>query len=78
MEVNISSGRQNKIEVGDLIKTDSGHYLMITEEFGERYHLINLMGKDEMCASSIEELLYDITITEHYKNDELQISLRGE
>lgn len=78
MEVNISSERQNKIEVGDLIKTDSGHYLMIMKEFGERYHLINLMGKDEMCASSIEELLYDITITEHYKNNELELRLKGE
>lgn len=80
MEVNILNKRRNKYEVGDLIKLESGNHVMIIEGlYGDGYTLMHIDGQIISCwYSTVEELLEGLHIEEHYKNNELQISLKTE
>lgn len=79
MKINILNKKRNQYEVGDLIKLGSGKYVMIIEGvYGDGYALMHVDGQIISCwYSTIGELLEGLHIVEHYKNNELQISLEN-
>lgn len=78
MKINISKEKQNGYAVGDLIRIDTGNYLMIVRCL-ERYNLVSLNGETILYGyKSIEGLLNNVIVTERYKNNELEIKLKGE
>lgn len=80
MEVNINSKRK-PYEVGDLIEVSgfiSGTgFRMIINNNNNQYFLINMEGRTTTpYYDSIEELLEKRNILNHYKNNDLEISLK--
>lgn len=75
MYVNIQNTK-NQYEVGDVIRTKL-KYRIIAKNDKDKYELIDLNGEVVLYDyDSIDELLADLTITEHYKSNELELRLR--
>lgn len=76
MEVNINSKRE-PYEVGDLLEISGFGFRMIIKNNNNDYFLINLEGQTTTSSyDSIEELLEKRNILNHYKNRDLEISLK--
>ena len=77
MEINIHSEKRT-YEVGDLIEIRGCYgFRMIVKVNTKRYALMNMNGQISTCTySSMEELLDNRVILNHYKNEDLQLSLK--
>lgn len=76
MEVNINSKRE-PYEVGDLLEISGFGFRMIIKNNSNDYFLINLESQTTTSSyDSIEELLEKRNILNHYKNRDLEISLK--
>lgn len=77
MEINIHSEKRT-YEVGDLIEIREYYgFRMIVKVNTKRYALMNMNGQISTCIyNSIEELLDNRVILNHYKNEDLQLSLK--
>lgn len=76
MEVNINSKRE-PYEVGDLLEISGFGFRMIVKNNNNHYFLINMEGQTTTSYyDSIEELLEKRNILNHYKNNDLEISLK--
>ena len=76
METNKYNDRK-PYEVGDLIEMEDHSFRMIVKVNTKRYALMNMNGQISTCIyNSIEELLDNRVILNHYKNEDLQLSLK--
>lgn len=76
MEVNINSKRE-PYEVGDLLEISGFGFRMIVKNNNNHYFLINMEGQTTTSYyDSIEELLEKRNILNHYRNRDLEISLK--
>ena len=77
MEINIHNEKRT-YEVGDLIEIrEYCGFRMIVKVNTKRYALMNMNGQISTCIyNSIEELLDNRVILNHYKNEDLQLSLK--
>lgn len=76
MEVNINSKRE-PYEVGDLLEISGFGFRMIIKNNNNHYFLINMEGQTTTpYYNSIEELLEKRNILNHYRNRDLEISLK--
>ena len=75
MNININNDKTS-YESGDLIELKSFGFRMIIE-IDNKFTLINMNGKVTTVAyESIEDLLANRTVISHYKNKDLELSLR--
>lgn len=75
MNVNINDNK-TIYEHGDLIELENFGFRMIVE-LSNKFTLMNMNGKVTTIAyDSIEDLLENRTIISHYKNKDLELSLR--
>lgn len=76
MKVNINSKRE-PYEVGDLLEISGFGFRMIVKNNNNHYFLINMEGQTTTSYyDSIEELLEKRNILNHYRNRDLEISLK--
>lgn len=76
MKINISTKRK-LYDIGDLIELRDSKFRMIVKNNANQYFLISMEGHVATARyDSIEELLEGRNILSHYKNDELEISLK--
>ena len=74
MKINIPNKRES-YEVGDLIEIQNGFRMIINCD--NYYYLMDMYGKvTTIHYNSIEELLKGRTILNHYKNKDLELSLK--
>ncbi len=76
MKININ-GERKPYDIGDLIELRGFGFRMIGSSNANQYFLISMEGHVTTARyDSIEELLEGRNIISHYKNDELEISLK--
>lgn len=74
MKIDLNKNKTNEYEVGDVVKTNCGHRIIVKDM--NSFALMSLNGiiiTD--WKSSIDEALFGYEVLEHYKNNELKITL---
>ena len=74
MNIDLKGNKTSEYEVGDLIKTRYGHRIIAKD--GNSFALMSLDGiiiTD--WRASIDEVLFGYEVLEHYKNNELKLTL---
>lgn len=74
MNIDLKGNKTNEYEVGDLIKTNCGHRIIVKDM--NSFALMSLSGiVITDWKASIESVLYGYEVLEHYKNNELKLTL---
>lgn len=74
MNIDLKRNKTNEYEVGDLVKTSCGHRIIVKDM--NSFALMSLSGiVITDWKSSIDAALYGYEVLEHYKNNELKLTL---
>lgn len=74
MNIDLKEKKTSEYEVGDLVKTNCGHRIIVKDM--NSFALMSLSGiVITDWKASIDAALYGYEVLEHYKNNELKLTL---